>query len=96
MSDLDREGHERRLCEWVGTEFTERCQVRPVVRAGDPAKQTLQMAGDAGADLVVIGAQHRPFLGAAILGTTSVRVMRHATCPVLTLPMSVDRDGSSE
>jgi nucleotide-binding universal stress UspA family protein len=38
-----------------------------------------------GADLIVVGGRRRPLLTATILGATTERVVRHATCPVLTV-----------
>jgi nucleotide-binding universal stress UspA family protein len=76
---------ERRLCDWIPEEVQAHCTLRPVVRRGDAAEQVLRMAKEEGSDLVVIGAQHRPLLETTIFGTTSVRVMRHAACPVLTV-----------
>ncbi len=38
-----------------------------------------------GADLLVIGAEHKAFFDSAVLGSTTIRAVRHATCPVLTV-----------
>jgi len=85
---LTRE-HEQRLCADVPEEVQTHCELRPVVRHGSAAEQILRVAADEECDLVVIGAQHRPLLETTILGTTSVRVMRHASCPVLTVARHV-------
>lgn len=61
------------------------CRTRGVVREGEAASQILQAVDEEAADMIVIGARHRPFLETTILGTTSVRVGRHAPCPVLTI-----------
>ena len=45
----------------------------------------VKLPGEKDEFLIVIGAQHRQLLESTILGTTSVRVMRHASCPVLTI-----------
>lgn len=84
-SDEALRQHERRLCDWVPEDVQAHCTLRPAVRRGDAAEQVLRMAKEEGSDLLVIGAQHRPLLEATIFGTTSVRVMRHAACPVLTV-----------
>jgi nucleotide-binding universal stress UspA family protein len=78
--------HERKLCDWVPEGVRTHCRLKPVVRKGDAAEQILRTAGETDSDLIVIGAQYRPLLEATIFGTTSIRVMRHATCPVLTVP----------
>jgi nucleotide-binding universal stress UspA family protein len=36
-------------------------------------------------DLIVLGAEHRRFSDSSVLGTTVVRVTRHAPVPVLTV-----------
>ena len=43
-------------------------------------------ARDRAVDLIVLSAQHRPFLEFTTLGTTTERVMRHADSAVLVLP----------
>jgi hypothetical protein len=37
------------------------------------------------ARLIVLGAQHKRFYDTTVIGTTTVRVTRHAPCPVLTV-----------
>jgi len=44
-----------------------------------------EFADESGADLLVIGAQHRRFSDASIIETTSERLTRFARCPVLTI-----------
>jgi nucleotide-binding universal stress UspA family protein len=62
------------------------CWLQPVVRHGDPAEQVITLAREAAVDLIVIGAQHRRFVDSTVLGVTTVRVTRHASCPVLVVP----------
>ena len=35
--------------------------------------------------MLVMGAQHRPFHGASVIGVTTAMAVRHAPCPVLTV-----------
>ena len=42
-------------------------------------------AHELGADLIIIATHGRSGLSRALLGSTAERVVRHATCPVLTL-----------
>jgi nucleotide-binding universal stress UspA family protein len=79
----DLKSFEDRLCAWVPGLVS--CNFSPVVRTGNAAEQILKTAREEGVDLIVLGAQHKPFLEATILGTTSIRVMRHAQCPVMTV-----------
>ncbi|MFH1570601.1 MAG: universal stress protein, partial [Gemmatimonadota bacterium] len=60
-------------------------EVKTALRRGHAAEQVLQAAADDNSDLIVIGAQHRPLMETTIFGTTSVRVLRHAARPVLTV-----------
>ena len=49
----------------------------------DAAGEVIVLAREMAADLVVIGSQHRRFMDTTVLGVTTVRVTRHAPCPVL-------------
>jgi nucleotide-binding universal stress UspA family protein len=62
------------------------CRIQAVVRHGDAGEQVISIAREAAVDLVVIGAQHRRFADTTVLGVTTVRVTRHAPCPVLVVP----------
>ena len=48
-------------------------------------EQIIDYAASTGADLIVLGAQHKPFSDSTVIGTTTVNVTRHAPCPVLTV-----------
>ncbi len=50
---------------------------------GHPAQQIVHVAGDSGADLVVMGAQGVSGLAAFFLGSVSEKVARHAPCATL-------------
>ena len=76
----------QRICDWVPQEVRGRCDVSEVVLQGDPAEQIVLAARKHSADLIVMGAQHRPFLEFTTLGTTTERVMRHSHASVLVIP----------
>lgn len=76
----------QRVCDWVPKEVRSRCQISEVVGRGNPAEQIILMARDHSADLIVMGAQHRPFLEFTTLGTTTERVIRHSKTSVLVVP----------
>jgi nucleotide-binding universal stress UspA family protein len=82
----DLQAEEKRLHAWLEPDDSLPCEVRTVVGHGDPAEQVVSLAQETQADLVVIGAQHRRFVDATVLGVTTVRVTRHAPCPVLVVP----------
>lgn len=70
---------------WVDPEVRSRCRYTQIVASGDAAEQTLRLANDAAADLIVVGAQHKRFFDSTVLGTTTQRVVRFARRPVLTV-----------
>jgi len=73
------------LCAWVPKAHRSECQVREVSREGEAAHEIVALASELPCDLLVMGAQHRRFLDSTVIGTTTVRVVRHAPCPVLTV-----------
>lgn len=56
------------------------------VVTGTPADQIVRLAGDINADLIVMGVTSRGAVGRRLFGSTAVRVMRSAACPVLAVP----------
>jgi len=68
-----------------------------VLKQGNP---WLEMSGtieDKGIDLIVLGTHGRGVIGTLVLGSVAEQVLRHATCPVLTIgpdvaPSLVDRE----
>lgn len=53
---------------------------------GQAAAEIVQRAKDAGADLIVVGTHGRRGIAHAMLGSVAERIVRRATCPVLTVP----------
>ncbi len=74
-----------RLCAWVPNQLRPNCELKEVVRQGNAAEQILEMAGWLECDLIVLGAQHKRFYDTTVVGSTTMRVTRHAPCPVLTV-----------
>jgi nucleotide-binding universal stress UspA family protein len=56
-----------------------------LVLEGNAAEKVIEYARDHQVDLIVLGARHRRFGDTSVLGTTAVRVTRHAPIPVLTV-----------
>ena len=84
--DSSREHKEMdRLCQWVSSKLMAGCVIKELVRQGHAAEQILDLARSMHSDLIVLGAQHKRFFDTTVLGTTTVRVTRHASCPVLTV-----------
>lgn len=74
------------LCQWLPEGVRHQCDLSDAVLRGDPAEQILLASRARAVDLIVVGAQHRPFLEFTTLGATTERVMRHSEVPVLVLP----------
>jgi nucleotide-binding universal stress UspA family protein len=86
QADTDLEQKHRDLCDWVPRAVRSQCEVAEFVRHGPAAEQILMLAREKAADLIVIGAEHRPLLEALTLGTTTERVLRHSETGVLVVP----------
>ncbi len=55
------------------------------VEVGEPSDTILNVARDAGTDLIVMGTHGRTGLSRLLIGSVAEAVLRRATCPVLTL-----------
>lgn len=73
----------------AGPELERLCTYREIVVRGGAAERILDCADDLGADLLVIGAQRKLFRDETVIGATTERIVRFATCPVLTVPRPV-------
>jgi nucleotide-binding universal stress UspA family protein len=73
------------LCSWIPAEERARCRIRELVRHGDAAEEIVALASEEPYDLIVLGAPRRRFFEGMVLGTTTLRAVRHAPCPVLTV-----------
>ena len=78
------------LCGWIAPDLRARCNLRELVLQGDPAEEIVRLASTEPYDLIVLGAPRRRFFEGMVLGTTTVRAVRHAPCPVLSVPGPVD------
>ncbi len=79
------------LCSWVPAQERARCNIRELVRHGDAAEQIVALAAEESFDLIVLGAPRRRFFEGMVLGTTTLRTVRHAPCPVLTVGAAHER-----
>ena len=71
------------LCDWIEPERRQRCRIKEAVRHGEAAKEIASQATEMACELLVLGAQRHHFFETLVLGTTTIRVVRHAPCPVL-------------
>ncbi len=58
-------------------------EVHALVRGNEPAEDLIQVAGEVGADFIVIGLRRRTPVGKLILGSNAQRVLLDSPCPVL-------------
>jgi len=82
---------EERVRQWVTPELQDATSYRELIVRGGPAERVLDCADDLDADLLVIGAQHKLFRDATVIGTTTERLLRFASCPVLIVPRAAVR-----
>ena len=61
--------------------------VETVVVRGDPAPTLLSYAQQVGADLIAVGTQRHSFVERLLVGSVATRVLRHARCGVLAVPV---------
>lgn len=59
--------------------------IRVTTRVGSAVEEILEYAQDVGIDLIVMGTHGRGRIAHALLGSVAERVVRKASCPVLTL-----------
>jgi len=78
------------LCNWISRTVKTSCDLEPIVRKGNAADQIITSAKEAQDDLIVIGARHRIFHDATVLGKTTDLVVRHAPVPVMIIPSFPD------
>jgi nucleotide-binding universal stress UspA family protein len=59
------------------------CQIKQIVRAGQPYREILTYAEDHNIDLICLGTHGADFSMRALFGSNADRVLRQAPCPVL-------------
>jgi nucleotide-binding universal stress UspA family protein len=64
------------------------CTIDVAVLEGGVSRQILRLAADRQADLIVLGVHGRNVFDLAFFGSTSKDIIRHAHCPVLTVPVT--------
>lgn len=95
--DVKENDAEEQIRTWVGPELHDICTVRELVVRGGAAERVLDSADEERADFLVVGAQHKIFRDATVIGTTTERLIRFAHAPVLVVPRPVaDRTSARE
>lgn len=75
---------------FVETEVGLTAAMRFEIGEGDAASEILDRAGSIPCDLIVMGTHGRSGFDRLILGSVTEKVIRKATCPVLTVPRRTD------
>jgi len=73
------------LEEWVAKARAGGLSARAALRSGIAYQEIVALATDERADLIVIGTHGRGGINRALLGSVADRVIRLASCPVLTV-----------
>jgi nucleotide-binding universal stress UspA family protein len=74
-----------RLAKAIPPDVRTFCEVETVQTVGTPAHEIVKLAAAQASDLIVIGVHGRSAADLVLFGSTAQRVVRQATCPVLTL-----------
>jgi len=93
-ADVARDLAAGQLHAWIPDGLRRMCEISETVLEGDAAERIVERSRSRGAELVVLGAEHRRFLEFTTLGRTTERVMRYSPCTVLLVP-SKGRPGES-
>jgi len=83
--DIPIPGQEKRFSAWIDLLLPSRTRYERIIIQGNPATRVLETADQLGADLIVVGAQHKLFKDSTVIGTTTERITRFARQPVLTV-----------
>jgi quinolinate synthase len=76
---------EEQFGNWVDPLIRDRTRYKRIIVHGDAAASVLETADQIGDGVLVIGAQHKRFSDATIIGTTTERITRFARLPVITV-----------
>lgn len=76
----------RRFVETHCGDLTLGIETHTTVELGAPESNIVEKANALGADLIVLATHGRTALAHVLLGSVAERVVRHAACPVLTVP----------
>ena len=84
------EGAEKMMGKFCQTRMGNFTTYKTAIVSGIPYEEIIRKAEDSGASLIVLGTHGRTGLDHLIFGSTAERVVRSASCPVLTIRMPVE------
>lgn len=90
VEEEESDGIER-LTNWVPRDLPVAPRFCEKPPARNVAEQVIASISSEGADIVVVGAQHRRFADSTVIGMTTTRLLRHSPVPVLTTFRRNDR-----
>ncbi|MDA3925065.1 MAG: universal stress protein [Kiritimatiellae bacterium] len=94
VGDMDSKAHndiDKAILEQYQPLVPEGVSFRVEVKIGEVARSILNCIGEYGADLVVIGRQGHGAITSWLLGNVTEKVVRKAVCPVLVVPMKIEK-----
>jgi nucleotide-binding universal stress UspA family protein len=86
--ELARQSVQQQLKSWLEPATAAGVQAEMVIEDGDPARSILARARAVHADLVAMGTHGLSGFERFMLGSVTEKILRKATCPVLTVPPS--------
>ena len=81
----ETERSRQRMQTELGPDWSAKGRAVQVIRQGHAVQETVQYAKESNADLIVIGTHGRTGLASLLLGSVAEKIVRLATCPVLTV-----------
>jgi len=85
------EGAEKMMAKFCSEKLEGFTNFTTSIVAGIPYEEIIRSAQEAGASLIVIGTHGRTGLDHLIFGSTAERVVRGASCPVLTIRLPAEQ-----
>ncbi|RII31145.1 MAG: universal stress protein [Geobacter sp.] len=85
------EGANKMMEKFCSTKLGNFTNFKTAIVSGIPYEEIIREAKDSGASLIVLGTHGRTGLDHLIFGSTAERVVRSATCPVLTIRLPAEQ-----
>ena len=85
------EGAEKMMAKFCGSKMGDFTNFTTSIVTGIPYEEIIRSAEEASASLIVLGTHGRTGLDHLIFGSTAERVVRGASCPVLTIRLPVEQ-----
>lgn len=82
------EGAEKMMQKFCRTKTRDYTDYETLIVAGIPYEEILRYAQEKNVSLIVLGTQGRKGIDHFLFGSTAERVVRNATCPVMTVRMN--------